>query len=79
MTSSEDPPGIILTADALRPETLRAVVEEFVSREGTDYGRSEFTLDEKVGHVMRQLQRGEAHLTFDPASGTVDIVTRARR
>ncbi len=58
----------------LAPETLRAVIESFVLREGTDYGDREFSLDEKVAHVMRQLERGEAQILFYPVTETIDIV-----
>ena len=34
----------------------------------------EYSLDEKVAHVMRQLQRNEARILFDPVTSTVDIV-----
>lgn len=53
---------------------LRAVVEAFVLREGTEYGEREFSLAQKVDHVMRQLERGEARVMFDPSSESVDIV-----
>jgi hypothetical protein len=59
----------------LEPDTLRAVIEAFVLREGTDYGRREFTLAEKVDHVLRQLERDEARIVFDPASQSVSILT----
>lgn len=59
---------------ALDPETLRAVVESFVLREGTDYGAREFPLADKVEHVMRQLRAGEAQIVFDPVSESVTIV-----
>jgi uncharacterized protein YheU (UPF0270 family) len=59
---------------SLQPATLRAVVEEFVTRDTTDYGVRERTLDEKVADVMRQLERGAAKVVFDPRTGTVNIV-----
>lgn len=61
----------------LSVEALRGVVEEFVSREGTDYGQ-EFTLDQKVQHVMRQLERGDATIAFDPETQTVNIIAKNR-
>jgi len=60
----------------LSPDALRGVIESFVLREGTDYGMHEFTLEEKVAHVMRQLQRREAQIVFDPETETVDIQVR---
>jgi uncharacterized protein YheU (UPF0270 family) len=50
------------------------VVESFVLREGTEYGEREFSLDQKLAHVIRQLERGEAQIVFDPGSETIDII-----
>src|ERR1700709_2702377 len=64
--------------DELKPDTLRAVIESFVLREGTDYGVHETSLEAKVAQVLIQLRRGEAHITFDPATGSLNVVaTRA--
>ena len=63
----------------LTPEVLRAVVESFVLREGTDYGERELTLDDKVQRVVRLLERGDARIVFDPRTESVDVVTKDRR
>ena len=55
-------------------EALQGVVEYFVLREGTDYGTHTYSLAEKVAHVMRQLQRGEALILFDRETESVTIV-----
>ena len=60
--------------DDLEPDTLRAVIESLVLREGTDYGVHETSLEEKVGQVLIQLRRGEAHVTFDPATESINVV-----
>ncbi len=62
----------------LSAQALRGVVEAFVLREGTDYGEVEATFEDKVQQVLRQLERGEAGIVFDPASETVDIVVTRR-
>jgi len=54
-------------------------VQEFVSREGTDYGHGVRTLAEKVADVMRQLESGEARIVFDLASETTHIVPSRER
>lgn len=59
---------------ALEADVLRAVVESFVLREGTDYGERELSLDDKVARVLRLLEGGEARIVFDPQTETVDIV-----
>jgi hypothetical protein len=65
---------IRLAPDALEPDTLRAVIESFVLREGTDYGVHETSLEDKVAQVLIQLRRGEAHVTFDPVTESVNVV-----
>ena len=57
---------------------LRGVIEDFITREGTDYGEHTFTLDEKVDHVKAQLKRNECFVDFDPESETVSLVARRR-
>lgn len=60
----------------LPPQTLRAVIESFVLREGTDYGERDASFDGKVADVMRQLERREAVIVYDPPTDSVDIVMR---
>ena len=71
---TENPQPIVIPHRELSAEALRGVLESFVLREGTDYGEREFSLDEKVAHVLRQLERGEAQVIFDAELETVDIV-----
>lgn len=58
----------------LSPEALHGVIEEYVTRAGTDYGTQERTIEEKVADVERQLQRGEAVIVFDTVTATTNIV-----
>lgn len=60
----------------LNPDTLRALVEEFITREGTDYGEVEVDLETKVRQVTGQLKKGEAVIVFDEKSETCNIVPR---
>jgi uncharacterized protein YheU (UPF0270 family) len=66
---------IAIPHSELSSEALRGVVEAFVLREGTDYGTREFLLEQKVAHVIEQLDRRQAQILFDPISASVDIVT----
>jgi hypothetical protein len=71
-SDSEEP--VEVPYSSLKPDTLRALIEEFVTRQGTDYGLRERNLDEKVADVMRQLERKEAKIVFDGKSQTANIV-----
>nr|WP_321401426.1 YheU family protein [uncultured Desulfobacter sp.] len=59
--------------DQLSPEALEGVVEEFVTRDGTDYGETEATLETKINQVMNQLRTRKAVIVFDPESETCNI------
>jgi uncharacterized protein YheU (UPF0270 family) len=74
MMDQEPAKAVIVPHTELAAELLRAVIESFVLREGTDYGEKEFSLDQKVARVNRQLERGEAQIVFDPDTETVGIV-----
>ena len=68
--------GIEIPYDKLSAEVLRRIIEEFVLREGTDYGDQEFSLDQKVAHVESQLKRKLVAVVYDQASETVSIARR---
>ncbi|MEQ8663951.1 MAG: YheU family protein [Gammaproteobacteria bacterium] len=71
---STPPAPVEVPWQALSPAALRGVVEAFVLREGTDYGAVEASFAAKVTAVMRQLERGEARIFFEPASRSVELV-----
>ena len=71
-------PPVEIPHTELSADTLRGVIEAFVLREGTEYGEKDVSLERKVADVLRQLERGEAQIMFDPNSETVDIVVKPR-
>ena len=72
--TEEVPQAVAVPHAELAPDLLHAVVESYVLREGTDYGEREFSLAEKVAHVISLLERGEAQIVFDPETETVSII-----
>jgi uncharacterized protein YheU (UPF0270 family) len=65
---------VVIPYTELSEEALRGVLESFVLREGTEYGERDFSLDQKIAQVTRQLRRGEARIVFDPGTETINIV-----
>ena len=65
----------------LRRETLAALVEEFVTRQGAEHGHEEVPLERKVGQVTEALRTGKAAIMYDEEeeSCTIVGVDRARR
>lgn len=64
---------------ALSDETLTSLIEEFVTRSGTDYGAEETSVARRIDDVRRQLLRGEVTILFDPDTQTANIVPNDRR
>lgn len=65
---------VIIPAERLSREALQAVIERFVLREGTDYGRQEIELSRKIEAVRRQIDSGKALIVYDPETGTTTLL-----
>lgn len=61
---------------ALNPETLNNLIEELVTRDGTDYGECELTLEQKVAQVKTRLVDGEAIICYDEKSELCEIILK---
>ena len=61
--------------DQLSPEAILGVIEEFVSRDGTDYGMTDVPLEMKMQQVKRQLKSGQSVLVYDEAMQTCNILS----
>ena len=61
----------------LSQDTLRRVIQEFVLREGTDYGHEDISIERKIQQVLRQLQSGEAALVFDLENQSFNIIIKS--
>jgi uncharacterized protein YheU (UPF0270 family) len=62
-----------IPVDRISPEALQGVINEFISREGTDYGAIEADRETKFRQVKSKLERGSAVLIFDDETETTNI------
>lgn len=62
--------------DQLPKDVLKAVIEDYVTREGTDYGHEDYSLENKIDQVMASLKEGKAVITFDTDSETCSILAK---
>lgn len=67
---------MIIPYEQLSGDALQGLIEEFITREGTDYGFEEISLDTKVEQIKQQLKRREIVVVFDTATETVSILSR---
>jgi hypothetical protein len=60
--------------DQLSPEALHGVIEEFVTRDGTDYGEVEVPLGTKIAQVLAQIKSGKAVIVFDQETESCTVL-----
>ncbi len=65
---------MFIPVEQLEAETLTAIIEQFVLREGTDYGENTYSLEQKVAHVRSQLEQKLAVLVYSELNERVDIL-----
>ena len=71
---SDAPQGrVVVPWDRLSAEALSSIIEEFVTREGTEYGPTDVPLENKVAEVRRALERGDVVVLFDARTETVNL------
>ncbi|HAT43189.1 MAG TPA: hypothetical protein DCS87_15885 [Rheinheimera sp.] len=60
----------------LAADTLDALIESFVLREGTDYGDAEVPLAVKVAQVRELIKRGEVLIVYSELHESVDLLSK---
>ena len=63
----------IIPVNKLSTGALKGVIEEFISRSGTDYGAMEADPETKFRQVKAKLKSGSAVLVFDDETETTNI------
>ena len=67
---------MIIPHSQISPEALQGLIEEYITRDGTDYGVQEFSLAQKVQQVQQQIVRGDVVVVFDVATESVSLLSR---
>ena len=61
----------------LSEDALNGLIEEFINREGTDYGEHEYSQEAKVSQLLRQLKQGDIVIAYDEESESCTIVQKS--
>ncbi|MBU2925866.1 YheU family protein [Colwellia sp. 4_MG-2023] len=65
---------MIIPLDQIQEDTLDAIIEEFILREGTDYGAVDTSKANKIAQVKLQLKQGSAVLVYSELHESVNIL-----
>ena len=74
-SEQEEQPPVEIPKGSLSRDALKGVIENFILREGTDYGMAEVSYEAKAEQIERQLDRGHIKIVFDPNTETVTLMT----
>lgn len=66
--------SIVVPHEQLQPQTLRALIEEFITRDGAVHGHADVPLERMVASVQAQLRTGLVVILFDEADESCTIV-----
>jgi uncharacterized protein len=67
---------IVIPPDQLPAETLQGLLEEFATRDGTDYGTEEVSLADKVNQLRAQLSRKQVLIVYDVGQEQANLMTQ---
>ena len=65
---------MIIPLEQLPAETLTAIIEDFILREGTEYGAEEVSKAAKIRQVKKQLSEGSAVLVYSELHESINIL-----
>ena len=65
---------MIIPLEQLSNETLIAIIEDFILREGTEYGSEDISKQAKITQVKKQLEQGSALLVYSELHESVNIL-----
>ncbi len=71
--------GVEIPYDQINPDTLHRMIQEFVTRDGADWGDAGGTLEDKVKQVLQQLRSKKIKVVFDLTSQTANLVEVSNR
>lgn len=63
---------MLIPYDQLSSEALTGLIEDFVSRDGTDNG-DDTPFTTRIERVRRALEKGQAVILFDPPTGQCQL------
>ncbi len=66
---------MIIPEQTLEKEVLERLLEEIVTRDGTDYGEQELSTADKVKNALRALEVGRMKLLWDAEAESASLVS----
>ena len=68
---------MIIPYNELSEEALQSLIDDFVTRDGTDYGYDEITRQEKAAQLLDALKTGEMLISYSEETESCGLVRKA--
>lgn len=65
---------VVVPVAALSLQALNGLIEQYVLREGTEYGKRDYSLEEKVRRVRSQLDSGKVLIVYSDELGLAELI-----
>ncbi|WP_298942848.1 YheU family protein [uncultured Psychromonas sp.] len=56
--------------------TLNNLIEQYILREGTDYGEVEFSLQEKTAQITQQIKNEDIYIMYSELNESVTLISK---
>lgn len=67
---------LIRLYNELSEDALQALIEDFVTRDGTDYGEDEKSTQQKTEHLLALLKAGKLLITYNEVTESCGFVSK---
>lgn len=68
--------SMIIPYQKISDDALQALIEDFVTRDGTDYGLVEMSMQEKSEYLLAMLKKGDLLITYNDELESCGLVTK---
>lgn len=72
----EKQPTVIVPMKDLSPQALDGIVENFILREGTDYGNQEVSFEKKKEQIIKQIEKNKVLILFETESSSIHLMNK---
>lgn len=67
---------MIIPYEQLDQITLNNLIEQYILREGTDYGEVEFSLQQKTQQILSQIHKESIYIIYSELHESVTLVSK---
>jgi len=69
---------MIIPYDELSEDALQSLIDDFVTRDGSDYGLEEISRQEKAAQLLVALKTGEMLISYDDETESCGLVRNVK-